>query len=89
MKKEEAITELSVLHERFNNGMGWRDGKYEEALDIAIEALQQEPVKHGKWIEGELYIKCSECGYPVGHLSDNYCPNCGAKMDKEGESENK
>lgn len=42
-----------------------------------------QPVKHGEWIEGELYIKCSECGYPAGHLSDNYCSNCGAKMDKE------
>ena len=43
MTNEEAITELSVLWERFNNGMGWRDGQYEEALDMAIEALSAEP----------------------------------------------
>ena len=28
------------------------------------------------------------CG-AEGHLSDNYCPNCGTKMDKDGEREEK
>lgn len=57
-----------------------------EDKNLATDAV---PVKHGKWIEGELYIRCSECGYPAGHLSDNYCPNCGTKMDKDGEREEK
>ena len=61
---------------------------YECDIDNA-PTIDAEPVKHGKWIEGELYIKCSECGYPVGHLSDNFCPNCGAKMERSEESENK
>ena len=44
-------------------------------------------VKHGKWIKAgcsEKYgnANCSECGY--WDWSDcNYCPECGAKMDKE------
>lgn len=42
MTKDEAICELSVLYERFSNGMGWRDGNYAEALDIAIEILEAE-----------------------------------------------
>ena len=41
MTRNEMLDELSVLHERFKNGMGWRDGNYEEALDKAIEILEQ------------------------------------------------
>ena len=40
-------------------------------------------VKHGEWIrhkENCLYNKCSIC--EKEHCrEDNYCPNCGAKMD--------
>lgn len=42
MTKDEMLDELSVLQERFNNGMGWRDGNYAEALDMAIELLEAE-----------------------------------------------
>lgn len=49
---------------------------------------------HGKWEEpfemnGKSYHKCTNC-----HISseliliDKYCPNCGAKMDKEADNEN-
>lgn len=48
-------------------------------------------IKHGKWIiccDG-YYPYCNQCGYePIRPLGkdDNrtpYCPNCGAKMEKE------
>lgn len=58
-----------------------------------------DPVKHGRWIKyGEPYAlyKCSACndlwtvaGYancvPEEHMykTMKYCPNCGAKMEKE------
>jgi len=31
------------------------------------------------------FEKCSECGelHETGYLAHNYCPNCGARMDKE------
>ena len=45
MTRDEMLTELSVLYERFKNGMGWRDGNYEEALDMAIEILEDEQTK--------------------------------------------
>lgn len=64
------------------------------ALDHAptIDAV---PVVHGRWIlvsKGnfspggfEIEEKCSECGRYVYRYEDqpqdNYCPNCGAKMD--------
>lgn len=58
-----------------------------QVIDMAIEALQAEP-KHGKWI-GAF---CSECGEEAitewnetggEMIYTSFCPNCGAKMDKE------
>ena len=62
---------------------------YEECI-IYIEdcpTADVQEVKHGRWednyvgdsIEG-LY--CTECGEICGCEFD-YCPNCGAKMDEE------
>ena len=59
----------------------------QSAADVAL-------VIHGSWIDlsnGEcddfgrpyVYVKCSECGETAIEYSD-YCPHCGAKMDKEG-----
>lgn len=57
------------------------------AIDKAKTVDVQE-VKHGKWIpiDPTGYIgltKCSECGKIFWKF--NFCPNCGAKMDKESE----
>lgn len=59
----------------------------------AQSAADVAPVIHGSWIDlsnGEcddfgrpyVYVKCSECGETAIKYSD-YCPHCGAKMDKE------
>lgn len=43
------------------------------------------PVRHGRWLpvdELEDAFDCSECDAMVSKRL-NYCPNCGAKMDKE------
>ena len=53
-------------------------------------------VVHGRWVllgknehdyETSVEEKCSLCGRYVyrydTELQDNYCPNCGCKMDKE------
>ena len=49
------------------------------------------PVRHGHWnainqIATGLPWKyrCNDCGCPQEY-KHNYCPNCGAKMDLEGE----
>ena len=53
-------------------------------------------VVHGRWIHtaidddnwGGTFHKwtCSNCDFSTGHNPNgtNYCPNCGAKMDGEG-----
>lgn len=53
-------------------------------------------IKHGKWVStgnalGYTEYHCSECNnYLFLDSKDdelyNYCPDCGAKMDKESES---
>lgn len=58
--------------------------KSQPAADVA-------PVVHGRWEHthtSESYFiecwRCSECGFDDTELFGfNFCPNCGAKMDKE------
>lgn len=64
-----------------------------EAADRGeIQAADVAPMRHGKWIkpvpgDGENY--CSVCHaeqpwfYGYGYYEPDYCPNCGARMDKE------
>ena len=65
----------------------------------SIPAADVAPVRRGRWdgegdgyADGEIVIDvwyCSECGYCIDDGTDdpnilpNYCPNCGALMDKE------
>ena len=55
------------------------------ALNIALErsAIDAEPVRHGKWTITPSHIECSECGESFMLFPSNYCPNCGARMDKD------
>ncbi len=42
-------------------------------------------VVHGRWETQHWRHICSVCGFIVGqHSRSNYCPNCGAKMDGDG-----
>lgn len=67
----------------------------EELIDEA-PTIAAEPVRHGKWIEhvddrwGASHYSCSECGKPPlkeertnRRCLSNFCPNCGARMDRE------
>ena len=45
------------------------------------------PVRHGYWYDcGSLSCRCSKCGCK-NNRETAYCPNCGARMDKENEGE--
>ena len=64
-------------------------------LELAVGLLLSEPtvdaveVVHGRWIEPyRQWVECSNCG--TGYVKyefiarANYCPNCGAKVDGDG-----
>ena len=51
-----------------------------------IPAADVAEVRHGRWIASrDEFCTCSICKYPVyvGWDQTNYCPHCGALMDKE------
>lgn len=64
---------------------------------LECKVVDAEPIKHGKWnkrttiaycrndifIDYDEYLR-SEC-QRVTEIKENYCSNCGAKMDLEGE----
>jgi len=53
-------------------------------FDMGYQKGLDDAVKHGSWIRGKRYIQCSVCNYDYARLyPDNYCSNCGAKMDLE------
>lgn len=65
-------------------------GKYfREVVDNApkVDAVE---VVHGRWVNpymnryGHPCHCCSVCGFKASYQDKNYCPNCGAKMDGDG-----
>lgn len=61
---------------------------YSAGMEFVLEKMDKaptvdaEPVRHGIWIEDCGLVQCSAC-YEEYRVRTNYCPNCGAKMDKE------
>lgn len=82
MTREEAI---ELLRELWN--FLATPPEIDEAVNMAIKALEQEP-KHGYWLEAKeedpCWYRCSECGR-LYDLDENYCPNCGARMESDEE----
>ena len=65
-----------------------------EAVDVddiesapTVDAIE---VVHSRWLPTTYMIPsvmCAKCSYPVGKEYEKefkYCPNCGAKMDGDG-----
>lgn len=98
MKKYiDAGVAFKVLSEYFHHRTQIQHMALSEALD-KVPAADVQEVKRGHWDDERVafYLKCSECGCCVRAFSGevfldygqewNYCPNCGAKMDEEGET---
>ncbi len=52
------------------------------------DRLMKQGTRSGEWIKENCqgdYGRCSECNCRIPWIPKNYkyCPNCGAKMDKE------
>ena len=75
-----------------------RSGQYDHENVLAVIASQETvdavEVVHGRWINKTKVVHhmvderndCSNCGqvYWFAVPDFNYCPNCGAKMDGDG-----
>lgn len=94
MTNKEAIRRI-LDHKRVHSLNEPRAVLINEALDLAIKALEERP--QGEWKEtgyetGALGItyrqtQCSNCGWEHAlPMWWNFCPNCGAEMrDKKNE----
>lgn len=61
------------------------DGVY--AVIETFPAADVVEVRHGYWYDcGSLSCRCSKCGCK-NNRETAYCPNCGARMEKEDEHE--
>lgn len=94
MRKDDLLDYIRCLEHNYNVAVSFNENqaKYIESLNIAS-------LSHGEWIWGKVepgYITpggnrpwvCSKCGHiaswMLGKPIDHYCPNCGAKMDGDG-----
>ena len=82
MNKKELIEQLRVAeHNCF---------AAEESLNQQAENMRTklQLIKHGYWIKGHVTMRCSKCFASftlrnAGELRWDYCPACGARMDKK------
>ena len=79
-----------MYHEAFEKDTDmqkWDGGcwiRYKMFRNAIESAPTIDPVRHGYWKETDdpMFRACSVCGYlEWGGLWNNYCPECGAKMD--------
>lgn len=96
MSKEYIGREEAILAVRHAWAKGLEPTQYIEQIPAANVAL----VVHGRWIRphwknSNYCCDCSECGGEAMHRDYQWdkngiypiCPNCRAKMDKEGTNE--
>lgn len=73
-------------------GFGYSSAFVRKTLED-MPAAEVEPMKHSRWLDGAEKFTCglhnAECSICGANISwsgcdedFNYCPNCGAKMDK-------
>ena len=93
-----AVQELEVLRQEYEMHDDCDELVARRCRDAlsAVPAADVAEVRHGRWefLGPNRLIKSCMCGtYSVCHVRSVYivntaiCPNCGARMDKEGEHE--
>ena len=85
MTEAEAIARLKD-HFRIHDD-GRPTPKLDEAVDIAINALEKQTAKNPKItskVEDVEYMRCPDCQLTTvlyNGMRPLYCPNCGQKLD--------
>ena len=82
ISREALKNDIAKSTEPFNTASVFRAINRQIAADV-------EPVRHGHWKTNSdrpdtLICSACKCGFDMWkHDPHNFCPNCGAKMDKE------
>lgn len=97
--REKLVQEIKSQSNRLCLGhISTSDIDVEDIVQLIVDAptVDAEPVRHGKWeLNEDGKWACSYCeGLAVKHPDEpekwqaltTYCPNCGAKMDLEGDN---
>lgn len=90
----DANTEISYLQALLDKNQRFKDTYLYKTLELVLQHLQDAPtvesveVVHGRWVLKETCgintekYHCSVCDkIPRSLHTEDYCPNCGAKMD--------
>lgn len=82
--------EIEKGRAKWDSGLWIRYKVFEDAITVAPK-VEAEQTKHGRWItvdKGHHFYdwKCSVCG-GSGRADYLFCPNCGSRMDLEGDVE--
>ena len=85
--------ERAAVETMLENAQIITDGEYcgyctEDVSLDSIPTADVVEVRHGRWENGGngLYDTCTACGEEIYlAIPMNYCPLCGARMDKEDE----
>ena len=66
------------------------EAEYRKLMDIIDSLPSVRPSRKGHWTGATMTYRyrCSECGN-MAEYEENFCPNCGARMDEPQESEDK
>ena len=81
IKRQDVIELIKNSHYDLANS---EDDMWAMVADVEkLPVIEAVPVRHGRWTVTPTYIKCSECGESFMLYPQNYCPNCGARMDVE------
>ena len=71
----------------------WTESQQASVRSFLVQQPKVDAVEvvHGRWIKQPVnsswWVVCSECGITPTNTRDmtHYCPNCGAKMDGDGD----
>ena len=87
IKREEVYDQLDRWARDLNNPQVYQRDDARCVID-GIPSADVAPVRHGRWVvidaEEPRRYGCSECKRLSWHM-ENYCPNCGARMDEDGD----